>query len=251
MSYLKSPQGGRLVKTKRIAIVSDIHANIYALNAFLEYLKKHFQVTDILNLGDFLQIGPYPREVTEIIFSDKRFINILGNNELSLLDRNPSSFPEDEYAHQDWTIKQIGPELMGKLSQISKSNILSINEKKLLMIHSRPYNTIEMPLLYQGKPLDDFTKDYDSMDVDYVLFGHTHLQAYINYWVRKTFINPGSLGCSKESIMSFCLAEIDSQDISFSFKNIHYDNSKLKDDYIRLGVPAAKRILSLFYGIEI
>ncbi|GAJ14064.1 unnamed protein product [marine sediment metagenome] len=51
--------------------------------------------------------------------------------------------------------------------------------------------------------------------------------------------------------MSFCLAEIDSQEISFTLKNIHYNNSKLKDDYIRLGVPAAKRILSLFYGIEI
>ena len=242
--------GRKNMKTKKIAIVSDIHANIYALNIFLKYLKNNFQVSDILNLGDFLQLGPHPKEVTEIILKDKRFINILGNNEISLLKRNPSAFPEDEYAHQDWTIEQLGPEIVSKLGQLSKSNILTINKKKIYMIHSRPYSTTAMPLLYGGKSLNDFIKDYDGIAVDYILFGHTHVQALIRYRGNKTFINPGSLGCSKESTVSFCLAEIDSETINFTFKKIRYDNSKLKDDFIKLGVPAAERILKVFYEIE-
>ena len=164
------------MNTEKFAIVADIHANKYALQVFLDYLEEHFPATDILNLGDFVQIGPHPKEVTELVLDDRRFINILGNNETALLERDPTAFPEDEFAHQDWTIAQLGPDLVGKLGQLSKSNILKIQDKRILMIHSRPYSTTSMPLLYQGKSLEDFAKDYDGMGADYVLFGHTHIQ---------------------------------------------------------------------------
>lgn len=39
----------------KIAIVADIHANIYALNVFLEYIKEN-NISKVLNLGDFVQI---------------------------------------------------------------------------------------------------------------------------------------------------------------------------------------------------
>lgn len=239
------------MESKKIAIISDIHANIYALNTFFEYIENQFQASDILNLGDFLQIGPYPKEVMEILTKDKRFINILGGSESSLLHRDPSSFPADEYAHQDWTIEQLGPDLMGRLYQFSKTNIFKISDKKLFMVHARPYRTDEMPLLYSGATMEEFIKDYNKIDADYILFGHTHMQALINSRENLVFINPGSLGCSRDSRISFCLLEINNREINFIFKNIPYDNSKLKEDYIRLKVPAAQRILKVFHGINI
>ena len=54
-SYINMEEDGRM---KRIAVVSDIHANKYALNAFLEYINKE-KINTILNLGDFVQIGPF------------------------------------------------------------------------------------------------------------------------------------------------------------------------------------------------
>lgn len=236
------------MNTEKFAIVADIHANRYALEVFLNYLDAHFPATDILNLGDFVQIGPHPKEVTELVLSDRRFINILGNNEMALLERDPSVFHKDEFAHQDWTITQLGPDLVGKLGQLSKSNILKIGDKRILMIHSRPYSTTSMPLLYQGKSLEDFAGDYDGMGADYVLFAHTHIQALLNF-KAKTFINPGSLGCSKEALVSFCLAEVGEQGINLNFKNIRYDDTNLFDDFRELNVPGAKRILRLFYGL--
>lgn len=241
--------GKNRMNTERFAIVADLHANKYALKIFLDYLDAHFPATDILNLGDFVQIGPHPKEVTELVLSDRRFINILGNNEIALLERDPTSFPKDEFAHQDWTIAQLGPDLIGKLGQLSKSNLLKVQDKRLLMIHSRPYSTTSMPLLYQGKSLEDFARDYDGMGADYILFGHTHTQALLNY-KGKIFINPGSVGCSKESFVSFCLAEAAEQGITFTFKNILYDDSKLFNDFAELGVPGTSHILKLFYGLE-
>ena len=46
-SYINMEEDGRM---KRIAVVSDIHANKYALNAFLEYINKE-KINTILNLG--------------------------------------------------------------------------------------------------------------------------------------------------------------------------------------------------------
>jgi putative phosphoesterase len=254
LCYMLSEQtkihtGKHTMNTEKFAIVADIHANKYALQVLLDYLDAHFPATDILNLGDFVQIGPHPKEVTELVLTDRRFINILGNNEIAILERDPTSFREEEFAHQDWTIAQLGPDLVGKIGQLSKSNLLKIRDKRILMIHSRPYSTTSMPLIYQGKSLEDFAKDYDGMGADYVLFGHTHVQTLLNF-KGKVFINPGSVGCSKESLVSFCLAEAEERGISFSFKNIHYDDSGLFNDFAKFDVPGADRILRLFYGLE-
>jgi predicted phosphodiesterase len=196
-----------------------------------------------------VQIGPHPKEVTELVLTDRRFINILGNNETALLERDPTAFQDDEFAHQDWTIAQLGPDLVGKLGQLSKSNILKIKDKRMLMIHSRPYSTTSMPLIYQGKSLEDFAKDYDGMGADYILFGHTHIQTLLNI-KGKIFVNPGSVGCSRESVVSFCLAEVGEKGIDLTFKNIDYDESKLFNDFTEFKVPGANRIFKLFYGLE-
>jgi predicted phosphodiesterase len=62
---------------ERIALVSDIHGNIHALEVFMNYINTECKVSRILNMGDFLQIGPNPVEVFDIIMNDKRFIRAI------------------------------------------------------------------------------------------------------------------------------------------------------------------------------
>ena len=58
---------------EKIAIVADIHANKYALDKFLDYIDKE-HIECILNIGDFVQIGPNPYEVSTKVLNDNRFI---------------------------------------------------------------------------------------------------------------------------------------------------------------------------------
>ena len=150
----------------KIAIVADIHANIYALNTFLEYLREN-NINKVLNLGDFVQIGPNPKEATEIILNDERFINILGNNEISLfdIDENDSN---TEIAHRVWTRKKIS-EYMNKIKEFPETNIISIDGLKLLMIHSRKGNASGKPLIYKEN-MESFENDYKDFEADIVLF---------------------------------------------------------------------------------
>lgn len=88
---------------EKIAIVADIHANKYALCKFLKYIDNE-DIKCILNIGDFVQIGPNPYEVSFKVLNDIRFVNILGNNETSLFEIDETN-PNDEIAHRLWTRK--------------------------------------------------------------------------------------------------------------------------------------------------
>lgn len=233
---------------ENFAIVADIHANRYALAQFLEYLDDHFPVEYILNLGDFLQIGPHPREVAEIVLEDSRFANILGNNEEILF--NPETLPAGpgEMAHRDWTIKQLGEGLFEKMKKIPKTLELDILDRKTLLVHSRldqgnSTPIVDLPLLYQGAPLQDFLGDYGTYKQ--VMFGHTHEQLLVT-WRGQTFLNPGSLGFSGDRTAAFCLARVKPRGIFYEFVNLIYDRTNLARDYELNDVPDRKNIFPMF-----
>ena len=48
-------------------------------------------------------------------------------------------------------------------------------------------------------------------------------------------------------MISFCLMEINSKNINLDFKNIPYDTSKLKEDYIQREVPGKEFLVKYFY----
>ena len=76
----------------KLAIIADIHANKYALDSFLKYNEENFKADKILNLGDFVSIGPHPKEVAQTIFNDERFENIIGNNEMIVLGKRKNEW---------------------------------------------------------------------------------------------------------------------------------------------------------------
>ena len=71
---------------KRIAVISDVHANLPALEAVLEDIHRH-SIDTILNLGDFVGYGPFPNEVVKRL-AKPEIRNILGNYDHKVLTWN-------------------------------------------------------------------------------------------------------------------------------------------------------------------
>ncbi len=61
---------------KKIAVVADIHANKYALDIFFKYINNE-NIKCVLNLGDFVQIGPNPYEVSTKVIDDEIYWEIM------------------------------------------------------------------------------------------------------------------------------------------------------------------------------
>lgn len=231
---------------ERIALVSDIHSNIYALDVFMNYIDKECNVSQILNMGDFIQIGPNPTEVFDIVMNDSRFVNIMGNGEAMFFDEEILKRYESEAAHRDWVIAKLGSERMERLKQVPLKRIVEIEDKKFLMVHARMNSVIDSPLLYDKRTLEEFILDYDA-DVNYVLIGHTHLPLYAVHWNNKPIINPGSVGCGKDGIVRFAIMEIDDGLVNVTYKQLKYDKEKVIRDYRQNSVPCGEKFITLFY----
>ena len=70
-------------KKMKIAILADIHANIYAFEAVLEDIQKE-GVDKIIVAGDLVGYYYWPSEVVNTCMQDSRFICIRGNHEDNL-----------------------------------------------------------------------------------------------------------------------------------------------------------------------
>ena len=84
---------------KRMAVLSDIHGNMMALEAVVVDIKKR-QVDGILNLGDHLSGPLWPRETIQYLMQQD-WIQIAGNHDRRLAFQNPQDHgPSDRYACQ-------------------------------------------------------------------------------------------------------------------------------------------------------
>lgn len=231
---------------KQIAVISDIHANAHALNAFMNYINHEYEVSQVLNLGDFIQIGPNPREVFDTVMSDDRFIHIMGNSEAMFFDETLLKRYEHEKAHQDWVADQLGPERMNRLKDLPLQRIVQIENVRFLMVHARMEFPADQPLLYQQRPFEEFIADYPA-DSDYVLIGHTHLPLHAVFWNGRPIVNPGSIGCGKDGIVRFVTIGLDNGLANISYRQLRYDKEQVIRDYRKSAVPCGERFAAMFY----
>ncbi|WP_163216155.1 metallophosphoesterase family protein [Clostridium thermarum] len=216
------------MKFKRVAVVSDIHANIHALKVFMDYLNARPEIEIVLNLGDFLQLGPNPTEVFDIVVEDKRFVNILGNNEIELIEEAGKDESLERIKHMEWTKNAIGEHRLKKLRDVPKSKAIDLYGKKFMMVHTVTEQYIDL------KELEE---------CEYVLMGHTHQQVFGSYWKERRIMNPGSIGHTPNGLVNFAVIEICGEMINFVFKNISYNKELLHNDLLKFNVPGAQRII--------
>jgi len=84
-----------------VALISDIHANLPALEAVWADVRRH-QVDLILCLGDVLGYGAFPNECADLM-RDEGVRCLAGNHDLALIDwLDASSYPPDAVAALAW-----------------------------------------------------------------------------------------------------------------------------------------------------
>src|SRR5690348_10792901 len=86
----------------RIAVISDIHANLHALETVLADVDGE-SVDEIWCLGDVVGYGPRPNECCELI-RERTTISLCGNHDLAALGRlDVAEFSGDAATAAKWT----------------------------------------------------------------------------------------------------------------------------------------------------
>jgi putative phosphoesterase len=164
----------------RVGIVSDIHCNDAGLARALELMGD---VGELICLGDSIYEYRFSNEVVRLL-RDREAQVILGNHEECFFGPHGArarARPGIDPALADW------------LAARPHRHQLTIGGKRLLLIHSTPWE----PRGTYVYPESSLLARFAEAEADFVLYGHTHQQV-----VRRIgtvlVINPGSAGEARD-----------------------------------------------------
>lgn len=230
----------------RILVISDIHANITALEAVLSAAGS---IDSVWCLGDLVGYGPDPNECVECIRGLPGLQCIIGNHDMAALHQLDSdSFNPEARTAILWTQKML-------------------SERSKLFLQHLP-DRIEMPdvTLAHGSPrhpvweylLDTRTAtlNFDFFDTPYCFVGHTHLP--VMYTLQnpeyhaslsipeanttfplpsRSIINPGSVGQPRDRDIRAAFAVYDTESREWEYRRVGYDIQAVQERMLQAGLP--------------
>ena len=175
----------------RIAAISDIHGNLWALEAVLADIAR--RGTDMtVNLGDILSGPLLPRETAQRLMA-LQLPTIAGNHERQVLTHDPAGMgASDLYAHQ-----QLDEDQRAWIGALPAELRLA---HEVLLVHGIPGNDLVYfmeTVTEQGqRPAthDEVLERAGDARASLILCGHTHVPRSVQLDDGRLIVNPGSVG---------------------------------------------------------
>lgn len=214
----------------RIAVISDIHANIHALQAVWDDLQEQ-RIDSLYCLGDLVGYGAYPNEVIEFI-RERLVPTIMGNYDDGVgFDRDECGCAYTDPRLKElgdrslfWTREHTGQEHKDFLQSLVPEIRIRTDGQRVLMVHGSPRRMNEY--LYEDRPQATFERIAKASDADVLFFGHTHLP-YEKNVAGTLFVNTGSVGKPKDGDprAGYVIADI-GVDAEIEFRRVEYEVQK-------------------------
>jgi putative phosphoesterase len=177
----------------KIAILSDIHGNIFALESVLSAVKKR-GIDTLMIAGDFVGYYFWPKEVFSLL-EGWNLVAIRGNHDQMLCKaKKNKDYLLDKCKKYgsglSIAVDQLDNERLAWLANLPRSIEYKTEDGNILICHGSPW--IEDEYVYPDAS-DESLARYSKLDVNWVIQGHTH------YTMHKEIgsimlINPGSVG---------------------------------------------------------
>lgn len=254
---------------KQIAIFSDVHGNLEALQSILsDIMSKNYD--EVIYLGDAISIGPQPKECMKLLReSNVKFI--LGNHELYFLygtEIDDEIKDEKEKLHYEWVRNQLDDSDREYLKNCSLYYTCNIDDekilsKKILFSHflikdeNAPYPFEDIKI---KKDIKQWIRNKD--EYYYIFVGHEHAIYTENEieGVNGNFYETtgelsnlwlvGSAGCTKNNKTSYTVLEI-GRSIKIYRVNLKYDRVKFLQKLNSIEYPDKENISKFIFGVTI
>jgi len=222
----------------KYALISDIHANLPALEAVLADIARHPEVVAIYHLGDLVGYASWPNEVVALL-RQRGVVGIAGNYDSTTgadykhcgcRYENPH---QEELAHQSysWTLAHVTQETKHHLAGLPfRLDLWPLGghltgKPRVVLVHGSPtLNT----LYWTEDRSDSFCLQMAEIagmkSGDLIAFGHTHRP-----WFRDVggmyFLNTGSVGKPKDGNWQagYVLLDVGGEKPQVTFVRVEYD----------------------------
>lgn len=182
----------------KIAVLSDIHANIVALEEVLQDAKQQ-KVDEYIVLGDIITDLPFTNETIDVIKELTPYV-IKGNREEYLLTYERTKEDEKwktmQYQSMICYYNRMREDNRDYIRKLPQELVLEFEGVTIKAVHGSPYNISE--LLYFHTPRMD--KVFQEIEEDVLVYGHNHEVVGYETRNKKTVVQVGTLGMHNNKI---------------------------------------------------
>lgn len=181
----------------RIALISDIHANLYAFEAVMHDLRRQ-RVDLTVFLGDLVYDGIYPSECISLLSSIDPLVALKGNADAWFDDTNdPQKAPPNDHrrAIHSWVMGRMTKGEIEWIRSFKPSESLVDEGVSIGFFHGSPRSYTDR--IYSDDPEEEVEAKLHDVGYDVVALGHTHVRMNIQRGNVK-IVNPGAIGISND-----------------------------------------------------
>ena len=232
----------------RVAVISDVHANLYALEEVLGEIDGN-PPAEIWCLGDTVGYGPHPNECCTLV-QERCSLVLAGNHDLIALGSaavDVEDFNPDAAAASLWTKDELS------------------DESRVFLEALQPTAEVDGAQLFHGSPRDpvwDYVLDaivavesFALTSARVVLVGHTHVSTALvlrpgrlegghaadeleaRLEEGRWLLNPGSVGQPRDGDPRAAFLELDLEEHWARFRRVAYPVSRTQEEIRKRGLP--------------
>jgi putative phosphoesterase len=227
---------------ERVAVITDIHSNLAALEAALARIDRD-GIDDVYCGGDLVGYGPRPNDVCSLI-SERGIPTIYGNYDWAIARdeedcRCAYVTQHDREIGQlsvDWTLRHTDRISKAFMHDLPFDLRFELGGKRVRLVHGSPRKVNEY--LFEDKPAKTFERIATGADCDVLVFGHTHRP-----WVREyggvLFVNCGSVGKPKDGDSRACFATLSARggNPEVELVRVDYEADAVAAEMREVGLP--------------
>ncbi|WP_417372121.1 metallophosphoesterase family protein [Gelidibacter japonicus] len=220
----------------KIALISDIHGNLPALEAVLEKLGQ-YKPDEWICLGDVVGYGPHPKECINMI-RERNIPCLLGNHDAGV----SGLVSVNHFRDPNRRLIKITQNLLseGEMDWLKNLPYKISHNSSWVAAHSSPIEPEKWNYVDSAFKARDIL---DNIEQDICFIGHTHIPSLVSEKIGtfnfikglKYLINPGSVGQSRDSDYRASCCIVDIEKWKVDFYRVEYNSDKVISELVKLG----------------
>jgi putative phosphoesterase len=236
----------------RLAIISDIHDNLVALEGVLADIERQ-HCDQVICLGDVIEDGPNPRECLHRIH-ELGCETVMGNTDERMLKfhgQTPDSSVESvSHRRNFWSANQLDHADCELIKTFKPFVKLELGGLSLIAFHGSPTSNTD-PIV-QSTSSEELEAFFAGHTANLFVGGHTHRQFCINHFEARV-INPGSVGLPYRTskfgkefrpfLAEYAVLEVREAGVSIDLRQVNVDQKRVRESVLHSAMPGTSEWL--------
>ena len=239
----------------KIAIISDLHGNIDALESVLSDIDSE-NCSKIFCLGDIAMAGPEPKTTINRIHAlmqSKDFHIIQGNTDNMLSVFSFDTYNEilkvnavmaSAYLADSQLLNEEEKNFLKNLPEKEEIELFGIN---ILLVHGSPRKNNEN--IYPNLKIEEVEEMIADTKANIIFCGHTHMPCGYQTNTEQTVVNVGSIGRPFSEVPDSCYAIMDINETNSTYtikhKFVKYNVEKAAEKIVQRGFEGAEKLAKM------